>query len=110
MKAKDFETLAAGLKDALAYARKEPQAGREHRAPVTRSFIAETRVRAGLTQEEFARVTGASLGTVRKWESGERNPSGAAATLIRIMARAPQLVIEEAAKSGASKRGAHEAA
>lgn len=104
MKAKEFETLMAGLNDALAHAKEEPEAGgREHRVKVTRSFVAKTRLKAGLTQEEFAKATGASLGTVRKWERGERTPSGAASMLVRIMARAPQLVIEEA---GLSKRNA----
>ncbi len=69
MDGKDFGKLIAGLEDALAYAkgRKSPGA-RAHRVKVDRSFIAETRLKAGLTQEEFAKVTGASLGTVRKWE------------------------------------------
>jgi putative transcriptional regulator len=106
MKAKEFETLMAGLDDALAYAKKDAKAGtREHKIKVSRSFVAETRLNAGLTQEEFAKATGASLGTVRKWERGERSPSGAASMLVRIMARAPKLVIEEAGlKKPAPKR------
>ena len=108
MKAKEFEALQAGLDDALAFAKKDARPGtREHRIEVTRGFIAETRLKAGLTQEEFAKATGASLGAVRKWERGERSPSGAAAMLVRIMARAPELVIEEAGlKRRPAKRGA----
>ncbi len=97
MKKADFEGLLAGLGDALAYA--EGKAGgraRAHVVKVDRSFVAEARLNAGLTQEEFARVTGASLGTVRKWERGERSPSGAAQMLVRILARDPGLVIAEA--------------
>ena len=41
-------------------------------------------------------MTGASLGAVRKWERGERSPSGAAQMLMRILARDPALVIAEA--------------
>lgn len=97
MEAKDFDTLMAGLGDALAYAERKPRKEtRERKVEVTRTFVAETRAKAGLTQAEFAKVTGASLGTVRKWERGERSPSGAAAMLVRIMAQAPELVIEEA--------------
>ncbi|MGO9024087.1 MAG: helix-turn-helix domain-containing protein [Beijerinckiaceae bacterium] len=113
MKTKEFETLMAGLDDALAYAKKEPKARtREHKVEVTRSFVAETRLKAGLTQEEFAKATGASLGTVRKWERGERSPSGAASMLVRIMARAPELVIEEAGlkKSAPKRRASNRAA
>lgn len=106
MKTKEFETLTAGLNDALAYAKKAPSAGTcEHKVRVARSFVVKTRLKAGLTQGEFAKATGASLGTVRKWESGERSPSGAAGMLVRIMARAPELVIEEAGlKKSAAKR------
>ncbi|MFZ0206943.1 MAG: hypothetical protein WAL59_12645 [Roseiarcus sp.] len=41
-------------------------------------------------------AAGASLGTVRKWERGERSPSGAARMLAPILARDPALVIAEA--------------
>jgi len=106
MKKKDFETLMGGLGEALAYAEKRPGANvRERRVRVDRGFVAETRLKAGLTQAEFAKATGASLGTVRKWERGERSPSGAAGMLVRVMARAPELVIEEAGlKRRAAKR------
>ena len=97
MNKKDFEGLMAGLSDALSYAKGKASPGiREHRVKVDRSFVGATRLKAGLTQEEFAKVTGASLGTVRKWERGERNPSGAAGMLIRILALEPKLVIREA--------------
>jgi putative transcriptional regulator len=97
MNKKDFEGLMAGLGDALSYAKgqADPRA-RAHNVKVDRTFVAATRLKAGLTQEEFAKVTGASLGTVRKWERGERSPSGAAGMLVRILARKPELVIEEA--------------
>ena len=50
------------------------------------------RLRAGLTQAEFANLLGASIGTVRKWESGERQPSGAAARLLRLLEAEPRIV------------------
>jgi len=97
MDSKDFDSLIAGLEDALSYAKGRASPGtRVHRIKVDRTFIAQTRLKAGLTQEEFAKVTGASLGTVRKWERGERSPSGAAGMLVRILARDPALVIQEA--------------
>ena len=97
MDSKDFEGLIAGLEDALSYAKGHASPGaRVHSVKVDRTFVAETRLKAGLTQEEFAKITGASLGTVRKWERGERTPSGAAGMLVRILARDPLLVIQEA--------------
>jgi hypothetical protein len=44
--------------------------------PAGGRFAPAARLDAGLTQQEFARVTGASLGTVRKWERGEQQPLG----------------------------------
>ena len=70
--------------------------------------MAAARLEAGLTQQEFARAAGASLGTVRKWERGERSPSGAARMLVRILARDLALVIAEAgpAEGTRKRRGA----
>ncbi len=105
LKKKDFDNLIEGLNDALSYAKGRPSPGaREHRVKVDRTFVAATRLKAGLTQEEFAKVTGASLGTVRKWERGERSPSGAAGMLVRILAVRPQLVIREAGIRPAKSR------
>ncbi|MBV9566924.1 MAG: transcriptional regulator, partial [Hyphomicrobiales bacterium] len=63
MNKRDFEGLMAGLNDALSYAKGNASAGvREHRVKVDHTFVGSTRLNAGLTQEEFAKVTGASLG------------------------------------------------
>ncbi len=97
MKKADFDGLMTGLEEALSYAKGKRKPGaRSHRIVVDRNFVAAARLKAGLSQEQFAKVTGASLGTVRKWERGERSPSGAAQMLVRILARAPELVIAEA--------------
>src|SRR5580658_1728860 len=105
MKQTDFDGLVAGLEDALAYARGQPNPGtREIAVEVDRTFVAATRLKAGLTQQEFARAAGASLGTVRKWERGERSPSGAARMLAPILARDPALVIAEAGLAGGTRK------
>jgi putative transcriptional regulator len=105
MDSKDFDGLIAGLEDALSYAKghASPET-RAHRVKVDRAFVAEARLKAGLTQDEFAKVTGASLGTVRKWERGERTPSGAAGMLVRILARDPVLVSQEAGVTKSTPR------
>ena len=111
MKKTDFDGLVAGLEDALAYAKGQPNPGtRETAVEVDRTFVAAARLEAGLTQQEFARAAGASLGTVRKWERGERSPSGAARMLVRILARDPAQVIAEAGLAqGTRKRRGGEA-
>jgi putative transcriptional regulator len=91
MKAKHSEGLAQSLNQARANARGEhvPEL-HVHRVEVKRKKIAGVRLGEGLTQVQFAE----SLGTLRKWESGERTPSGAAARLVRLFAAKPKLVTQ----------------
>jgi len=44
------------------------------------------------TQEEFARMIGVSVGTLRNWEQGRRNPEGPALALLRIVSADPYYV------------------
>lgn len=55
---------------------------------------AKIRREINLTQTAFARMLGVSLGTVRKWERGMIEPSGAARTLLKIAAKYPAIVHE----------------
>ena len=67
-----------------------------------RQVVCETRVRvppvvsarftSGLSQAQFAESLGISVRTLRKWEQGEREPSGAAKVLIRIAQRHPEVL------------------
>ena len=59
---------------------------------------ARVRREINITQDAFARMLGVSLGTVRKWERGTIEPSGAARTLLKIAAKYPGIV-QEAANS-----------
>ena len=62
--------------------------------------VRAVRTRSGLTQVEFARRFGVPLHTLRNWEQGKRVPTGAAATLIRVMSVMPEVVCAIAACSG----------
>jgi putative transcriptional regulator len=44
------------------------------------------------TQEDFARSIGVSVGTVRQWEQGRRQPTGAARVLLALLDREPALL------------------
>lgn len=95
MAQKAFEKILRGLNEARAHARGEQVRGlKVHKVDVHRSEIAGLRVREGLTQLQFAELLGTSLGTLRKWESGERSPSGAAARLLTLFEAKPKLVTE----------------
>jgi putative transcriptional regulator len=79
-----FDELKEGLTEALAYVRGENTGARVR--IIEPNEIQQLRAKAGLTQSQFAEMIGASIGTVRKWEQGLRKPSGAAKTLLRIVA------------------------
>lgn len=50
----------------------------------------------GLTQQAFSRALGISVHTLRNWEQGRRQPEGPAIALLRIAARHPHIVRENA--------------
>ena len=50
----------------------------------------------GLTQVSFAEAMGISVHTLRNWEQGRRHPEGPAVALLRIAARHPQIIRENA--------------
>jgi putative transcriptional regulator len=93
MKSNAFNKLMQGLQEARDHAQGKHVPGlRVHHIEVNRNSIATLRIREGMTQAQFAQLLGTSLGTVRKWESGERSPSGAAARLIQLLEAKPKLV------------------
>ncbi len=53
----------------------------------------------GLTQAAFAEALGISVHTLRNWEQGRRKPEGPALALLRIAARHPKIVRENAASA-----------
>ena len=90
---KAFDKILAGLNEARQHARGETVKGlKAHERSILNTEVAAVRLKAGLTQVQFADVLGASIGTVRKWESGERSPSGAAERLLRLLDAEPKLV------------------
>lgn len=66
------------------------------RAWNAKTEAARIRREINVTQEAFAHMLGVSLGTVRKWERGTIQPSGAARTLLKIAAKHPAIVREAA--------------
>jgi DNA-binding transcriptional regulator YiaG len=52
------------------------------------------RARLGLSQEAFAGRYGLDVATVRNWEQGRTTPEGPAATLLQLIDRDPDKVVE----------------
>ena len=62
--------------------------------------MVNTRIRTGLSQSEFAAALRVSARTIQHWEQGRRQPSGAAATLLKIIARHPNVLREVVTANG----------
>ena len=54
---------------------------------MTPAEIIETRTRQGVSQTVFAHYLNVSVGSVSKWERGEKHPSGPALKLLALVKR-----------------------
>ena len=88
-----FDTIMAGLSDALAYARGDKSRGKKHLVKVPAVDVAAARKKLGLTQEDFASVFGVSVGTIRNWEQKRRRPEGPAKVLLAMIDKDPAAVL-----------------
>jgi len=88
-----FEDLVQSLKEAGAIARGEMPPSRRFvlESPVDVQTVRET---TGLSQREFAQVLRVSVKTLQNWEQRRRTPSGPAAALLTLAAKAPKMVLE----------------
>lgn len=78
-----FDSIMAGLEDALAYAKGDRRRGKAHVAQVPAVDVRKARRKLGMSQDRFAASFGVSVATVRNWEQGRRRPEGAARVLLR---------------------------
>ncbi len=74
---------------------KQMKAGSRARiTQVMQNEVLEARSKTGLTQAQFAQALHISKRTLQEWEQGRRKPSGAAITLIDIVFRHPEVILE----------------
>jgi putative transcriptional regulator len=85
MKKERFDQLVESLGEVRTHVTTGRFAGRISKIKVTPGDIRGVRERSGMTQQQFAAAFGIGLGTLQKWERGERRPSGAAKSLLRVM-------------------------
>ena len=86
---------AAIIAEDLAAALAEAQTGNFARTTAIQvSPIAETRHKTGLSQSKFAAALNISPTTLKSWEQGKRQPSGAAEALLKLLAKHPALIAE----------------
>lgn len=89
---KAFDAIREGLEDAIAYGQGDKARARETKVTAERADVAAIRGRLGMSQPAFAGALSVSVSTLRKWEQGQRAPSGAARVLLRVMEREPEAV------------------
>ncbi len=65
--------------------------------PAEKAQVVAARAATGLSQAAFAKLLGVSVRTLQEWEQGRKMPSGAAATLLKVAARHPEVLQELAA-------------
>lgn len=87
------DELIQSMAGALAHAKGKRTGVRVHRISVKPDEIQNARKRLGLSQDQFADAFGVSASTLRKWEQGQRSPTGAAKTLLKIIEREPKAVV-----------------
>lgn len=85
--------LIESMSEALAHAEGAATDVVEHRVDLEAIDARSIRKSLQLTQEQMARMLGTSTSGYRKWEQGERQPSGAARTLLRVMEKEPEAVL-----------------
>lgn len=94
MTKKAFDGIMQGLQEALAYVQgDESMAARVHYPKIKPVSIKTARKKVGLSRDAFAQAFGLSAATLRKWENGERQPTGAARALLAIISREPEAAL-----------------
>lgn len=91
-----FESIKSGLEDAIAHAKGNSQKAVVHE--FTPLDVKAVRSKVGMSQREFAASFGISLGTLRHWERGDRQPHGPARVLLNVVAKEPEVVLSALAK------------
>ena len=99
MPRRDKEVLARDAKrnigEELLQAIRDVKAGRHGaKYKVEANDVVAARLKSGLSQAQFAAALKISPRTLQQWEQGRRQPSGAAETLLKIVARHPNVLRE----------------
>ncbi len=88
---KAFKSIKAGLTEAIAHAKGKPVKARVHYPQAI--DVKAIRAKVGMSQVEFASSFGISVGTLRHWERGDRQPHGPARVLLHVVSRQPRAVL-----------------
>lgn len=95
MSKKVFDGLRRGLEEAIADAKGEKTGIRRRTVRVPAQVdVRAIRRRLNMTQRQFAEKFGFPIGTVQNWERGHRRPEGAARSLLKVIDKRPDAVLD----------------
>lgn len=89
-----FDQLLRGVKELRAVRRGTLKPARTRR--IDPEDPQTVRALLKLSQPQFAKMLGVSVGTLRNWEQGRRAPTTSARILMRVAAKNPRAVLEAA--------------
>lgn len=90
-----FDSIKQGLNEAVAHAKSKGRKTDEIKLYQPQAVdVSSLRERLSLTQEQFAARFGFSVATLRHWERGDREPSGASLVLLNVINRNPAAVLQ----------------
>ncbi len=95
-----YESIMAGLNEALADAQSEKPILKRHKVFVEPVKVFEAdevkkiRNSTGMSQKIFASYMGVSDKTVEAWEAGTNHPSGAASRLLSMIEKDKEIIIK----------------
>ena len=94
MKDELFDELLESVRQGGAILRGEVEAGRTFKFPEKDGVpdVSAIRDGFGVSQAQFAELMGISVGTLRNWEQGRRDPEGPASVLLEVAYRHPDVV------------------
>lgn len=98
MSKKAFDSIADGLRDAIADAKGEPGRVTRVHHPAPSVDVKAVRERQGMTQREFSAAYFIPLMTLTKWEQRLSAPTGPSRLLLHVIDRHPK-VVQKVAKS-----------
>ncbi len=98
--------ILEGLKDISAWQRGAVKLKTARITLPSAKDAANIRKHLNLSQEAFAAFLGVSVGTLRNWEQGRREPHGAARALLLIAERKPQAFLEVLKPARTARRAA----
>lgn len=84
----------------LAGARSAPDGACSRICPRSPVDVRAIRKASGLTQQAFARTYGFTLGALRDWEQGRKQPERTARVLLRVIAKEPDAVARVVSEAG----------